>query len=65
MTSSYEFEKAQQELIAQQDALIRQLGEALELARMVVRCERDLYDAECKLVDEAGEAYNDWKARQS
>ena len=30
MTASYEFEKAMQETIAKQDAIIKQLGEALQ-----------------------------------
>jgi len=60
MTSSYEFEKAQQELIAQQAALIRQLGKALE---EVPR--QALWERQDRMVEAALKAYDDWKAMQS
>lgn len=42
------------------DALIKQLGEALSKALIVVRRERDLYDAEINAVNEADDAYNNY-----
>lgn len=42
-------------------ALIKQLGEALELSALVVRHERDLLDHECGKFDDAITAFNNWK----
>ena len=54
MTASYEFEKAMQETIANQDALIKQLGEALQdlwIRRGTVNGKEH----------DAVTAYNNWK----
>lgn len=59
MTESYEFEKAMQETIAKQDALINQLGEALLIH------ERKEVENPAQVVLEARDAYNNWKREQS
>ena len=58
MTASYEFEKAMQETLAKQDALIKQMGEALDVSQA---SHKRIAFNKARQINEALNAYNNWK----
>jgi len=64
MTASYEFEKAMQETINNQDALIKQMGEALNTAHHAIHFKRAVSNTEYTKIATANECYRAWKAGQ-
>ena len=58
MTASYEFEKAMQETLAKQDALIKQMGEALSVSQA---SHKRIAFNKARQINEALNAYNNWE----